>query len=120
MKTVLITVESALRCLDLEVGAELPVRQLLPLLLDASGIASAPQGGPGGLWLLTTQQGAVLPPESTLEQCPVFDGAHLVLRSPSGWPPPPAAAEAEPARADPEPAIRTSSGIEVRWRQEEL
>jgi hypothetical protein len=120
VKTVLITLESALRSLDLEVAAELPVRQLLPLLLDASGIASSPPRGPDTVWQLMTQHGATLPSESTLEQCSVFDGAFLVLQDASGWHQPPRAAAVEPVRATPEPAIRSSSGIEVRWRQDDL
>jgi type VII secretion system (Wss) protein YukD len=127
METVLITLESTLFTVDLEVPADVPLVELLPVLLDVCGNTAAPGTGTTQWSLSASPQSQPFPPHNTLAQCGVHDGAVLSLRDAN------ASARSVPQRAplvllrdqpgEPgtEPAVEHyPGGIAVRWRRDGL
>ncbi|MBO0767149.1 MAG: hypothetical protein J2O48_00555 [Solirubrobacterales bacterium] len=109
MRTVLITLIAPERTVDLVVDADTPVFDLLPHLLSSGGVAE--KDADPAAWNVVVMGRQVIPPDQTLEQAEVLDGAILVLRrqaapDASAAAAPAAAAGSQPRRATGSPANR--------------
>lgn len=131
METVLITLESTQCTVDLEVPAEVPLDELLPVLLDVCGTPAASGTETGTTqWSVSASASPPsqpFPPHDTLAQCGVHDGAVLSLRdanaSARSVPPraPLVLLRDQPDEPGTEPAVEHyPGGIAVRWRRDGL
>jgi hypothetical protein len=118
MQTVLLTLIGPTRQIDLRLPAEIPIGDLLPILLELCGpddpehasVNTQPSWG-----LVFPANSAVLPPARSLRACGVVDGAILLLQD--------AAAFAAQQRQADDPSFRPQAllpsaetgGIGVRW-----
>lgn len=114
MQTVLLTLIGPTRQIDLRLPAEVPIGELLPILLDLCGPQASPHGPVWCLVLPTHRM--VLPPTHSLHACGVVDGAILLLQ-----PNQPAFVAPQPQASSPSfhpqgllPSAETG-GIGVRW-----
>lgn len=80
MQTVLLTLISSTRQIDLKLPAEVPVGDLLPKLLDICEPQQA-HSDPSQWRLILPGKGVALPPQSSLSDCGVDDGASLLLQN---------------------------------------
>jgi hypothetical protein len=82
MQTVLLTLIGPTRRIDLRLPAEVPIGDLLPILLDLCGPDASPHApmdrSPAWYLMLPTSH-AVLPSTHSLHACSVVDGAILLL-----------------------------------------
>lgn len=119
MRTVLVSVETSRQRADLEVPADAPVGDLLPLLLDAFTLAaSLPAGDAANMWMLRGPTGAPLHPARSLLDGGIVDGMRLVLQDAASFQMERQhAAAAQPPQI---PAGPTTGGIGVRWNRDGL
>lgn len=80
-QTLLVTVQGTRRKLDIELPGDVPVGELLPLLLQICGI-SRPDASKWAVSMSST--GRVLQAKRTLSESRVFDGEILLLRRADG------------------------------------
>ncbi|HEY6540311.1 MAG TPA: EsaB/YukD family protein [Ktedonobacteraceae bacterium] len=88
MQTILITVEALQRSVDLEVPGEIPVGELIPLLLEICKPAQAKLAPPAApsTWGLGPKDGdEPLGEDYSLIDSGVMDGAILVLQNMEAW-----------------------------------
>ncbi|MGH2517156.1 MAG: EsaB/YukD family protein, partial [Ktedonobacterales bacterium] len=120
MRTVLVTLDTPRQRADLELPAEAPVGDLLPLLLDAftlAGTRSAGEAASG--WLLRAPNGAALHPARSLMDGGIVDGMRLTLQDVASF-------QMERQRtvaaaAPPQvPASPDTGGIGIRWNRDGL
>ncbi len=94
----LITVAGPRKSIDLELPDETPVGELIPLIVQALGLASGnPQADGANVWGLALQQGQPLNPRATLADTGIMDGAILALRQLTAWRAQPAPAAQRPS-----------------------
>lgn len=117
METLLLTVDGPARRLDLEVPGDVPMRDLVPVLLALCG----PQPLPAelkdrDLWELGLGDTERLRASRTLIEAKVKDGAILFLREKDWW----NQAERRSQSASPSPieSSQETGGIGIRWVQE--
>jgi WXG100 protein secretion system (Wss), protein YukD len=122
MPTVLLTLCGPERSVDLEIPGDTPISQLGRLLTET---AESKWAGPASSSTLQRGLGAVngtlLPPNCTLVDCGVFDGAVLVLQNDGVWVQQ-LSTEGAAARAqiDLDPQVSDTGGIGIRWNKEGL
>jgi len=118
MATVLITILSPYREIDVEVPAEVPVTELIaPLLTLCVPFTGVGQLPVGDTWRIGRRGDAPFPVTKSLVDCSVLDGTRLLMREVADW-----QSEQERERR-PEPDIADASragGIEIRWNREGL
>jgi hypothetical protein len=85
MQTVLLTLIGPTRQIDLRLPAEVPIGNLLPILLDLCGPGVSPPVSldTSPAWCLVLPNNAILPPTHSLRACGVVDGAILLLQNPA-------------------------------------
>lgn len=117
--TVLVTVRGPQGARDLELPGDVPVRDLLPLVLAVC----APLGGAGTTptgWALGRPGNAPLPAGQSLVESEIMDGAVLLFREEASW------GRAHPAITPATPGVEPSpdedglGGIGIRWNKEGL
>jgi hypothetical protein len=117
--TVLVTVHSPQGAADLELPADVPVRELLPLVVAVCGSRARP-GQPGASlqWALGRAAGPPFSAERTLVDHEVMDGAVLRLGEAAAWGR--AAMEAHPPLPDDADSLASEvalGGIGIRWNR---
>ena len=117
MQTVLITLIGPVRRIDLKLPAEVPVGDLFPKLLDLCVPRQAQQRAAISQWRLVLQpRGLAIPPNRSLNDCGVVDGAVLALQDGASF----LAQQQEQEAARPfrpqgvQPGVNTG-GIGVKW-----
>ena len=121
MRTVLVALETPRQRADVELPAEVPVGELLPLLLDAFTLVTPAPAQPANVWLLRAPNGVPLHPARSLIDGGIVDGMRLVLqdvatfqmerqRAVATTPPPPPQIPANPS----------TGGIGIRWNRDGL
>lgn len=126
MRTVLVTLDTPRQRADLELPAEAPVGDLLPLLLEAFALAAPATVTPSStnvanVWMLRAPNSAPLHPARSLSDGGIVDGMRLVLqdvasfqmerqREAAATPPPPQQLPAGPS----------TGGIGIRWNRDGL
>jgi len=121
MRSVLVTLTTRHDTRDLEMPAEVAVRDLLPALLDLCGLPPSPQGqggadgASGAVWTLGLEGIGPLPAARSLLECEIVDGMRLLLLDSHAWRAlgPRAPAHSATPRAG-------AGGIGVRWRRDGL
>ncbi|MEJ7818525.1 MAG: EsaB/YukD family protein, partial [Thermoleophilaceae bacterium] len=119
MSTVHVTITAPDSKLDLTVPADLPIRQLMPSLLELAGLSAGSGSAPG--WTIALPGADPLPVERTLADCGVADGAVLALHL-AAQPGPGGADEGVPPAATdpPEPSTgATATGATIATAPEE-
>lgn len=122
MRSVLVTVDAPHESLDLELPAEVPLRELLPILLELCRLPVTPPGPSGAaassVWALGVAGLGPLPSSRSLAESEIVDGARLLLQDSLTW--------RQPRPSDTSAGVRTgaprrsASGIGVRWRRDGL
>jgi hypothetical protein len=114
MRTVLVTVETPQGRADLEISGDVPIGELLPLLLEALGLelAGAPQES-FAVWRLGPRDGDPFPAARTLIECGVVDGKDLCLQDAVAWQQQ-RVQHVTPAEITPSPS---TGGVGVRWNR---
>jgi hypothetical protein len=120
--TVLVTVRGPQRIVDLELSADSPVAALIPLIIDVCvPTAAGTQWAAPAYWGLGPDGGQPLPPNRTLVDCGILDGATLVFQDLGSWSSPVPMAPPPPPLADgiaaPQPQ---GGGITIRWNRDGL
>jgi hypothetical protein len=116
MFTVLVTVDTPHASLDLELPAEIPLREVLPALLEVCGLPQATESVTPEAWALGLAESGPLPPSQTLLESAIVDGARLLLQDGLSWRRP----RLPGALADVAPPDMVAGGIAVRWRRDDL
>jgi hypothetical protein len=80
-RSILVTVRAPRGETDLAVAADLPVFQLLPALIAATGGEAAMSSVDSARWQLLGEDGRLLAPRSTLAASDVVDGERLQILS---------------------------------------
>lgn len=114
MQTVLLTIVSPQRTLDLRLPAEIPIGDLLPRIGELCG-TNLPDAKPAKQlsWhLLLPSSGEILKADWSLSEAGILDGAMLLLRNNSSTERQPAAPVFQPETILPG---EESGGIGVRW-----
>jgi uncharacterized ubiquitin-like protein YukD len=86
MLTILLTLIGPTRQIDLRLPAEVPIGELLPILLDLCGPGVSPHAfvDTSPAWCLALPaNNAILPPTHSLHACGIVDGAILLLQNPA-------------------------------------
>jgi type VII secretion integral membrane protein EccD len=98
---------------DVCLPADVPIAELVPMLMELLGIPAVPDDRPLP-WRLTGAGGGPLPPDATLDDVGVLDGELLRL-GPAGPPPPPPVFD-DPVDALAALAAPAATGPDRRWR----
>src|SRR5579872_3500490 len=129
MRTVLVTLDTPRQRADLELPAEAPVGDLLPLLLEAFALAtpatvtppSAGTANVANVWMLRAPNGAPLHPARSLSDGGIVDGMRLVLQDVASFQ---LERQREAAATPPQPqqlpAGPSTGGIGIRWNRDGL
>lgn len=117
MATVLVTIDGPQQSIDCEVPGDIPIGDLLPLLLDACGIAEkSPSLVSPATWALGLPSGQPLRENQSLIACGVVDGMRLLLRDKVSWDA--AISEITEEVAPDLPPSSTTGGIGVHWNRD--
>lgn len=114
METLLLTVDGPARRLDLEVPGDVPMRDLVPVLLARCGPQPLPAAlADRDLWQLGLGDTKPLGAVRTLIEAGVMDGAILLLREKAWW----VQAQHRSQGLSPEaiPSSQETGGIGIRW-----
>lgn len=115
MRSALVTLQTPRQSLDLELPAEIPLRELLPSLIELCALSPAP---PSDAWTFGLEERGPLPMAGTLVECEIVDGMRVLLQAASFWRAPRRGQEQAPT---PVTGRAGSSGpIGVRWRRDNL
>lgn len=125
MATVLITVAGPEQLIDLELPADVALRELLPLLVEVCAPRMAgTRWAAAEYWGVGYPDGQPLAPERTLIECGIHDGEMLAFQDIGSWSRPAAdspttlpLALAQPVDTE-EPVGVGSDGIVVRWNKD--
>jgi WXG100 protein secretion system (Wss), protein YukD len=121
MRTVLVTVDTPRQRADLELPAEAPVGDLLPLLLDALILAATPHTAEAAnAWMLRTSDGAPLHPARSLIDGGIVDGMRLVLQDVASFQMERQRAAASQPLPQQVSAGPSTGGIGIRWNRDGL
>lgn len=129
MRTVLVTIDSPERSVDCEVPGDLPITDLIPLLVDVCGLEQTngaqdtlSSSAPTQVWGLGLPAGRPFAALETVIACGVVDGMRLLLRDQASWD-----SELPLMHAIPEhsPSVdispsQATGGIGVRWNRDGL
>jgi WXG100 protein secretion system (Wss), protein YukD len=126
MRTVLVTVDSPVRSVDCELPGDVPIRELLPLLVDVCGMSEMNDAGdpsapsaPFRLWTLGLRASQPLAEIESLIACGIMDGMRLLLRDRESWDAESPSMTAGVQPEDIHPTAETG-GIGVRWNRDGL
>ncbi|HLZ21763.1 MAG TPA: EsaB/YukD family protein [Ktedonobacterales bacterium] len=119
MRTVLVSLDTPQQRADLELPAEAPVGDLLPLLIEAFGLArTQPAAEATNLWLLREATSAPLHPARSLMDGGIVDGMRLLLQDVATFH---MERQREAAAPQPQhPAGPSTGGIGIRWNRDGL
>lgn len=119
MRTVLVTVDTPRQHADVELPAEAPVGDLLPLLLDAFTLApTLAAAEAANAWMLRAPNGQPLHPTRSLADGGIVDGMRLTLQDAASF----QMERQRAAAALPQqlPAGPSTGGIGIRWNRDGL
>lgn len=120
MRTVLATIETPNRSVDLELSGDIAIGELIPALVVLFGVAMPERGLPAtaAAWGLGQRGGKPLPVGRTLISCDVVDGARLALLPAMVW----TAQQNQGTQSMPQttPSAQDTGGIGIRWRRDGL
>src|SRR5690348_13531340 len=89
MRTVLVTIDSPVRGVDCEVPGDLPIRDLIPLLIDVCGLSEMDNAQDMSVpvleWALRLPTGQPFAEQESLIACGVVDGMRLLLHDRASW-----------------------------------
>ena len=80
MPTLLVTIDTPQQSIDLEVPGDVPIDALLPELVAACGLSPVGVNNAATQWVLAPAGSAPFPPNRSLIDCGVVDGARLSLQ----------------------------------------
>lgn len=117
MRTVLVALETPHQRADLELPAEAPVGDLVPLLLEAFALAPANPTDAANMWMLRIPNGAPLHPARSLLDAGIVDGMPLALQDVMSFQ---MERQRAVAMAQQIPATPSTGGIGIRWNRDDL
>ena len=119
MQTVLLTLVGPTSQIDLKLPAEVPIRELLPKLLELCGAPYALESAQLQWRLVIPTKNVALPPTHSLLACGVVDGAILLLQNNASFVAQPYQAQTRAQdlsfRPQALPPSADTGGIGVRW-----
>src|SRR5258708_28208555 len=121
MQTLLVTIIGPRRTIDLEMPGEVPIKELLPIILTLCGPSgfSAPQNNPSSWGLGVVDANIPLPASSSLSAEKIVNGNILQLQELSAWVFS-RRAQKKPFMPRTIPPAPATGGIGVKWSKDGL